>query len=65
MSVHELKGQIAALSSSELRELAVYLGQLRQQSDQAYHDLISARLDDKDPAKWVTPEEFERRLDQE
>jgi hypothetical protein len=27
--------------------------------------MFKARMDDKDPSHWLTPEEFEKRLDAE
>jgi hypothetical protein len=64
MSVEEIKLSIAALSPREQREVSAFLFHLRHVSDEGYQTRIGSRLADRDPANWVTPEEFERRLDE-
>ncbi len=64
MSVEEIKKNIAALSPTEQGELSAFLFNLRHTTDADYQARISSRLADRDAAHWLTPEEFERRLDQ-
>ena len=63
MSVEELKKTVATLSPSEQNELTAFLFHLRHRGDAAYQATLAARMRDKDPARWLTPEEFEKRLD--
>ena len=64
MSVDEIKRGIASLSPSEQGEVTAFLFHLRHTSDPDYQERVTARLSDRDPAHWLTPEEFERQLDQ-
>ena len=63
MSVQEIKRSIASLSPSEQGEVCAFLFHLRHAADPEYQERVSSRLADRDPANWVTPGEFERRLD--
>jgi hypothetical protein len=62
--VQDLKQELVTLSASEQAEVAAFLFQLRHSADADYQAKVERRLNDKDPAHWLTPEEFERRLDQ-
>ena len=64
MSVEEIKRSIASLSPIEQSELSAFLFHLRHASDPDYQERVNSRLSDREPAHWLTPEEFERRLDQ-
>lgn len=64
MSVEEIKKGLAALNASEQREVTAFLYHLRHAHDVEYQSEIDARISDKEGANWVTPEEFEKRLDQ-
>ena len=64
MSVEEIKHSITALSPTEQSEVSAFLFHLRHAADAAYQERIKSRLSDRDPTHWLTPEEFERRLDQ-
>jgi hypothetical protein len=63
MSVKELKNQLVALSAAEQAEVAAFLSHLRHAADSDYQAAVERRLGDKDPSHWLTPDEFERRLD--
>jgi hypothetical protein len=65
MSVEELKKTVVTLSPQEQNELTAFLFHLRHRGDVAYQPTLKARMDDKDPSHWLTPEEFEKRLDAE
>ena len=65
MSVEQIKNSIASLSPTEQSEVSAFLFHLRHTSDPEYHSRVEARLSDKDPTHWLSPEEFERRLDQQ
>ena len=63
MSVEELKKTVATLSPQEQNELTAFLFHLRHRRNAAYQATLTARMGDKDPSHWLTPEEFEKRLD--
>jgi hypothetical protein len=63
MSVEELKKTVATLSPQEQNELSAFLFHLRHRGDAAYQATLTARMGDKDSSHWLTPEEFEKRLD--
>ena len=65
MSVEDIKHSIASLSSKEQGEVSAFLFQLRHASDPDYQERVASRLSDRDSSHWLTPEEFERRLDQQ
>lgn len=65
MSVEELKKTVATLSAGEQNELTAFLFHLRHRGDAEYQATLTARMGDKDPSHWLTPEEFEKRLDAE
>ena len=65
MSVEDIKRSIATLSPAEQGEVTAFLFHLRHASDSEYQERVCSRLTDRDPAHWLTPEEFERRLDEE
>ena len=65
MSVEQIKNSLASLSPGEQGEVSAFLFHLRHASDPDYQSRVEARLSDPDPAHWLTPEEFERRLDQQ
>jgi hypothetical protein len=64
MSVEEIKQTIAALSPTEQGEISAFLFHLRHKADGDYQKQVDARLSDRDPTHWLTPDDFERRLDQ-
>jgi hypothetical protein len=65
MSVEDIKQSIASLSPTEQSEVSAFLFHLRHASDPDYQERVKSRLSDREPAHWLTPEEFERRLDQQ
>jgi hypothetical protein len=58
----DLKKELVTLSASEQAEVAAFLFQLRRKDDADYQSKIQRRLDDKDPSHWLTPDEFEKKL---
>lgn len=63
MRLEDLKRELVSLSPAEQREVTAFLFHLRRSTDAAEQATIERRLSDRDPAHWLTPEEFERRLD--
>ena len=65
MSVEEIKRSIASLSHDEQDELSAFLFHLRHAADPGYQEQVETRLSDRDPSRWLTPEEFEQQLGQQ
>jgi hypothetical protein len=64
MSIEQLKKEAAALSFEEQGQLAAFLVQLRNRQDPEYLTEMGRRISDKDRSHWLTPEEFEKKLDE-
>ena len=54
--------EVTALSDREQADLIRFTLQLRHEHDAEYRREVTDRLNDKDKSKWLTPDEFERRL---
>ncbi len=63
MSVQELKDQIAALPLEAQNELMAFMFHIRHREDSPYASAVAKRVEDKDSAHWLPPDEFEDRLD--
>jgi hypothetical protein len=61
MSIGELKIEVSKLSDQERKELAVYLAELAELFTPEVVKELSAKIDDKNPARWVSLEEIENR----
>ncbi len=64
MSVEEIKKGLATLSEIERSEVTAFLFHLRHAHDTGYQNAVDRRLTDQDESHWISPEEFERRLDE-
>lgn len=65
MKIEELKKEAETLSFEQQGELAAYVVQLRNRRDPDYMAEMQRRIEDADRSHWLTPDEFERRLDAE
>ena len=63
MSFEQIKQAVALLDEQQQAELISYTLQLRYAHDASFHREATDRLNDRDPTHWLTPDEFERRLD--
>ncbi|MEO6784746.1 MAG: hypothetical protein ABI318_01330 [Chthoniobacteraceae bacterium] len=63
MNFEEIGQGIAALPLREQNEVTAFLFHLRHAADAGHQQRVVSRLEDRDPAHLLTPEEFERRLD--
>jgi hypothetical protein len=61
MSVHEIKSSLQSLNEQELKEISIYIRQLRNAADLGHRTMLAERLDDKNPANWVSLDELKRR----
>ena len=64
MSFEQLKLEVARLNEKEQSELISYTLQLRYAHDDAHRREVADRLNDSDKSHWLTPDEYERRLNQ-
>ena len=64
MSVEELKKALGTLSAGEQNEVSAFLFHLRHRADPGYQETVENRISYGDPSHWLTPEEFEKRLDE-
>lgn len=63
MNVQKIKAELATLTRKEQDEVIAFLFQLRHADDSEYQADVARRLKDRDPSHWLSPEEFERKLD--
>ena len=63
MSIQEIKEQLVTLPLSEQDELIAFLFHLRQGNEVDYVSGVFRRSRDADPSHWISPDEFELRLD--
>ncbi|MBI4325382.1 MAG: hypothetical protein HY674_08975 [Chloroflexi bacterium] len=63
MSVQEIKEKLATLPRKEQDELIAFLFHLRHVDDAEYQSHITRRLQDRNPAHWLSPDAFEGELD--
>jgi hypothetical protein len=62
MEVGVLKSELEALESKDRRQMIAFLLALEERENQAYRQELARRIDDKDPAHWITLVELDRRL---
>lgn len=63
MIAQEIKDKLAAMPRKERDEVVAFLFRLRQAEEGDYAVSVARRLQDKESAHWLSPEEFEQRLD--
>lgn len=62
MSIQELKEELKTLSAPERRQLAAFLVTLRHRDLAGYRERLARKMDDDDPAHWLTLEQLDQRL---
>jgi len=62
VSFEQIKRAVALLDEQQQAELISYTLQLRYAHDIGYHREVTDRLNDANKSHWLTPDEFERRL---
>jgi hypothetical protein len=63
MTLEQIKKEAESLSSPEKAQLAAYLIHLRNREDPEYLRQMRERVEDREKSHWLSPDEFERRLD--
>ena len=64
MSVQEIKEQLATLPRKDQDEVVAFLFHLRHRDDPDYQNDVSRRISDKDSSHWLSPDDFEKELDE-
>jgi hypothetical protein len=64
MSIEPIKQAVALLDDQQQAELISYTLRLRCAQDPGHHQEDTDRLNDREQSHWLTPDEFEHRLDQ-
>ncbi|MFK5921021.1 MAG: hypothetical protein QM496_02490 [Verrucomicrobiota bacterium] len=62
MTVEQLKKEAEDLSFEEKGQLAAYLVHLRNRQDPDYLNEMQNRIEDGKASNWLSPDEFETRL---
>jgi hypothetical protein len=62
MSLAEIKQAAAKLPAKKQRELAAHLLALSRRSDAAFRRNLARKIDDKNPAHWISLEDAKARL---
>jgi hypothetical protein len=62
MSIEAIQNQLRALSPDERRKLLAFMVALEDQARPSYAATLKARIDDRSPDRWLTPEQCEREL---
>jgi hypothetical protein len=62
MSIDALKQELESLDEASRHYIMAFLVSIDDQKDPAYKAKMTRKIDDKDPAHWLTLEEFDKRL---
>ena len=62
MSIAELKTEVDRLTPEERKQLTAYLVTKNRPLDPGLRRKLTQKIDDNDPAHWLTLEEFGKRL---
>lgn len=62
MSMAELMREVATLPPERQKELAAFLLHLRLQHDEEWRKEMGRRIDDQNPANWVSLEDWKKEL---
>jgi hypothetical protein len=61
VSLEEIKIEIAGLTREQQDQLAAYLVHLRHEQDSKIRAEITAKIEDKNPANWVSLDELKEK----
>ena len=61
MSLTQLKQEAARLPSKKQRELIVFLLSLQGEKESDFKRKLAAKIDDRDPAHWISLDELKAR----
>ena len=63
MSFAELKAEVDRLTAEERSQLRTYLALKDQISDVDFMRDLAAKINDRNPERWLSLEEFEKRVE--
>ena len=61
MSLEEIKTKVAEMQQSQQDHLAAYLVHLRHMRDPKTQEEITSRMNDRNPAQWISPSELREK----
>jgi hypothetical protein len=62
MSIEVLKQELAGLAPADRSRITAFLLSLQDGQDAAYRGVLAGKIDDRDPKRWVSIDELDRRL---
>ncbi len=62
MSVEELEREMEGRADAERHRIMAYLVSIEDRKHADYMAKLARKIDDKDPSRWITLEELEKRL---
>jgi hypothetical protein len=62
MSIEVLKQELAGLAAAERSQIMAFLLALQDGQNGAYRATLARKIDEKDPNRWVSIDELDRRL---
>jgi hypothetical protein len=64
MSIEVLKQELAGLAPKERSQIMAYLLSLEDEQNTVYRAALTEKIDDKNPKRWMSLDELDRRLSQ-
>jgi hypothetical protein len=62
MSIDAIKQELASMDEAKRHHIMAFLIAIEDKKNAEYMAEIARKIDDKDPAHWLTLEEFEKKL---
>jgi predicted SnoaL-like aldol condensation-catalyzing enzyme len=62
MSIDAIKQELAGLDADGRQQIIAYLVSINQRENPEYRTKMARKIDDNDPAHWLTLEEFDQKL---
>jgi len=62
MSIEAIREELAKLDDEKRHQIMAYLIAIEDGKDPEYMAKMAPKIDDKDPAHWLTLEEFDKKL---
>jgi hypothetical protein len=62
MSIEAIKQELANMDDASRRQIIAFLFAMDDRRDPEYRAEITRKIDDKNPANWLTLEQFDKRL---
>lgn len=62
MSIEAIKQELAGLDARGRSQMVAYLVALNDQEDSNLRASLTRKIDDRDPAHWLTLDQFDARL---